>query len=450
MDTIRKYTILLILLLLSVGYILIQSCKYFEPPPKKISKVEDVFFNQKWATVVANVNPIEGIEGWKASDCGKCHQDIYEEWKHSTHANALHDLQFQSELAKPTSPAWLCLNCHIPMQNQREYILIGLEDGDFRKPVTIPNLEFIPELREEGVTCGTCHIRNIENGKSVIIGANGNYSPPHPVVKDPDSLRNRCWDCHNAEYILDRDLICYFQTGKEMLDAYKNKIPSNFNCHSCHMPTIYRSIVKPELKKPIRKSHKHSFWGGGIPKTFELYNYLEASGFNPALEILGIKKHSINTISLRLKNSNQAHKLPSGDPERFIFIEIHFHDINNIIQDTITLKIGQDWEWWPEAKLKNDNRFLPNEEREIILTTKMDNLNELSYLDIKVFYVRLTEENLNYMKENYHQVNPKYKEKIKNMEKYYPTKTQIFKILWSPQKGFIEKKSWKELIPKNE
>lgn len=431
--------------ILSVFFLIWNNCQRTN---RDIVKIDDVFPGRPWAHVIPQLKPVEGVGGVKASDCGKCHTEIYEEWKTSTHSLALHDLQFQSELAKDSSPDWICLNCHIPVQNQREEIVLGLANGDFRKPVKIPNPGFDPQMREEGVTCATCHIRQAEDGESYILGASGKTDPPHPVKIDANSLRNRCQDCHNAEYIMDDTLVCHFQTGKEM--SASTELPdSKKYCSHCHLPEVKRSIVKPELKKPIRTSHKHSFWGGGVPKNFALYKTLKSSGYNSALKIQvqGISKtESGLQISLVVENTNPAHFLPTGDPERHIRIIASLVESGHVLSES-TLRIGQEWEWWPKAKLKEDNRLLPKEKRLMQINLPKTTLSEpearkTPRVRIQASHVRLTAENAQFMKDSYSQANPRYSEQIRDLDKHYPYETQVWEWEGETNGRKIQEKTW--------
>ena len=85
---------------------------------------EIVPLKETWEKVVSYQEVPEGLQSLSAKDCGVCHVQHYEEWKTSTHANAWTDLQFQAELEKEPSP-FFCINCHIPLQNQQEYIVDG-------------------------------------------------------------------------------------------------------------------------------------------------------------------------------------------------------------------------------------------------------------------------------------------------------------------------------------
>ena len=96
---------------------------------------------KSWEKAIPNQKVPEGLVSLSAEQCGVCHIKHYEEWKLSTHAHAWTDLQFQSELKKESSP-FMCINCHIPLQNQQEFIIKGLIDGDIYQPVKKKNRYF--------------------------------------------------------------------------------------------------------------------------------------------------------------------------------------------------------------------------------------------------------------------------------------------------------------------
>ncbi len=178
-----------------------------------------------FAHVLQPVKAPRGVDSARASDCGRCHTEFYREWRDSTHAHALRDIQYQAELFKPDTPRWLCLNCHIPLQNQRREIVVGLEDGNVLKPVVVENAEYDGEMRDEAITCATCHVRVDDRGESYVIGPLGNTDPLHPVREDRAFLRRICLRCHDprSEEITET-FVCSFTTKKELDDGpYSDK-----------------------------------------------------------------------------------------------------------------------------------------------------------------------------------------------------------------------------------
>src|SRR5690554_13329 len=84
-----------------------------------------------------------GLPDTKASTCGGCHTEIYEEWKLSTHRRAwLDDAQFMAELEKSrggddhqNDVGWMCVNCHTPSIEQLPELVVDLKDGQINQPI---------------------------------------------------------------------------------------------------------------------------------------------------------------------------------------------------------------------------------------------------------------------------------------------------------------------------
>lgn len=341
--------------------------------------------SQPWEKVIPDQEIPEGLVSLKSEDCGVCHQEHYQEWKLATHAHAWTDLQFQAELHKESSP-FMCINCHTPLQNQQPDIVTGLINGDIYRPVKKINPFFDAELREEGINCASCHVRNNE-----IIGTIGSTLAPHKVRKAPELLsENLCISCHNANAVITPTLACTFQTGDEWKAGpfYGEK-----NCKSCHMPEVQRAIVSGF---PVRNSHSHFFTGSGIPK-FDSVRTTVLNGLEFYPDKLASTYHLNEAFgfTLRVKNENAGHRVPTGDPERFVLVEMTLKDeLGKVIKEE-TNRIGEEWEWYPEAKKLNDNNLNPGEERSF--TLKSDLLKSGKYtLTVKVTKHRLNKENAEY------------------------------------------------------
>ena len=96
-----------------------------------------------------------------------------------------------------------------------------------------------------------------------------------------------------------------------------------------------------------------------IPKTLGQPATPNRSGLT--VEIL---KRAGSSVSLRLKNAYAGHKLPTGDPERFIRVDIDLMGGGGgKVLETRSIRIGQQWEWWPKARRIADTRLKPQEER---------------------------------------------------------------------------------------
>lgn len=362
---------------------------------------DTILLTKHWEKAIPNQIVPEGLVSLKAKDCGMCHQEIYEEWKRSTHAVALQDLQFQVEWKKD-GKIYVCLNCHIPLQNQQEFIVTGLIDGDYHKPVKKANPYFDEELQQESITCASCHIRD-----GNVIGTIGNTDAPHKTVKDIEFLSEKlCIGCHNVVDELNLVLVCSFETGDEWRNNWA--IKAGKNCISCHMPETERAITTGYNK---RVSHFHHFPGSGIPK----FKGMETEGLN-GLEIrednfkdsyaVGEKL----TYKLVLKNSYAGHSVPTGDPERFFMVHFQIQDSDDNILKEKYYRIGEEWQWYPKAKKLSDNNLKPLEEREFTFEYQILHqpssrppLGRKLFLTVRVSKHRMTKENaeLSGLLENY-------------------------------------------------
>lgn len=382
MNIIKKYKLPIALLLFSsaVVYVLLEKKYLFETN-------EIVPLTKSWEKVVPHQAIPRGLVSLKSEDCGTCHTAHYEEWKLSTHAHAWTDLQFQAELKKESSP-FLCVNCHIPLQNQQEFIISGMINGDIYKPVKKKNPFFDKSLQQEGINCASCHVRN-----GAIIGANGNLNAPHKVKKDPIFLSEKlCISCHNANAVVTPTLACTFETGDEW---EKGPFFGKKNCVTCHMPETQRSLV---AGFPKRKSHAHFFTGSGIPK-FDSVKTTVFNGlsFEPSNMKSNYKLADTLIYNLKVKNEFAGHRVPSGDPERFVLIKIElFDEKGNVVNQKIE-RIGEKWQWYPVAKKLADNNMNPSEVRNYSFAALLKDKSKLK-LKIEVTKHRMDEKTADYNK----------------------------------------------------
>lgn len=382
MDKIKKYRLPLaiVIFILAITYVLVIKKKLFESE-------EIVPLTKSWEKVVPHQSTPVGLISLKSEDCGTCHVDHYQEWKLSTHAHAWTDLQFQAELKKESSP-FLCINCHIPLQNQQEFIVTGMINGDIYKPVKKRNPYFDKSLQQEGINCASCHVRN-----GAIIGTNGNLNAPHKVKKDPIFLSEKlCISCHNANAVVTPTLACTFETGDEW---EKGPFFGKKNCVSCHMPETQRSLV---AGYPKRKSHAHFFTGSGIPK-FDSVKTTVFNGlsFEPSVIKSKFKAADSLIYNLKVKNEFAGHRVPSGDPERFILIKIVLLDEKgNVVSQKIE-RIGEKWQWYPVAKKLADNNMNPSEVRNYSFAAFLKDKSKLK-LKIEVTKHRMDEKTAAYNK----------------------------------------------------
>ena len=342
-------------------------------------------FGYWWENPLPYQTPPKGLTSISSAQCGACHQEIYQEWLASAHAQALSDRQFQAEIAKSPEAGWLCLNCHTPLENQIAAVAVGVRAGSTHQPILKKNPRFDAALSKEGVTCAVCHVRD-----GVVLGPWGDSSAPHPVKREPALLNEQnCALCHQATATYTDILVCTFDTANEWRSS--PYAAQGRPCTHCHMPEVRRAVA---VGGPERLSRRHLFFGSKIPKQQPLpesqrrFYDLYQSGLSAEIIAAAVRP------KLVLKNANAGHLLPTGDPERFILIKADLLDTAGRAIDGREHRIGQEWVWNPKARKISDNRLKPLEEREIPLPAD----SRAARIRVVVENWRISEQNAAYHK----------------------------------------------------
>ena len=302
-----------------------------------------------------------GLTSLSASECGRCHGEIYREWQQSVHAQAWSDVQFQAELAKQPGVGWLCVNCHTPLRNQIDSLVVSLSENDVERPLRRANTDFDPALRPEGITCAACHVRD-----GAVEGPFGDRRAPHAVRYNADfRSADFCLRCHQAvQAYPGKNFVCTFQTGDEWREgrhAQEGRI-----CQDCHMPAVERALV---AGGPIRRTGRHGWIGSRLRKGGEtapsLWDSLAAL-LPPGIELRVDPAPAGETgtaavWNVSALNANAGHRLPTGDPERGVVIHL---EAVTAAGDTIARAehaIEQRYQWTPVVRKLSDDRLSPGD-----------------------------------------------------------------------------------------
>lgn len=172
----------------------------------------------------------------RAEQCGRCHTDIYEEWKASYHGLAMVDPLFLDLSEGDGINKEECIRCHAP---------VPIREVDFVTPIART------EHREDAISCLSCH----QSGTQVagpFEGCVGECNPVYdPQQRDPVKM---CFGCHNQH-----------DTGNEWLagpwspEAPEPRTKPAMTCLDCHMPEVERPLVQGGVP---RKGRRHT-WPGG-------------------------------------------------------------------------------------------------------------------------------------------------------------------------------------------
>jgi hypothetical protein len=147
-----------------------------------------------------------------------------------------------------------------------------------------------------------------------------------------------------------------------------------------------------------RASHLHYFAGSGIPKRKGAKTkVLNGLAFYPS-EVA--KSYGVNeklAYHLKIKNEFAGHRVPTGDPERFFSISFELSDEAGKVLAQKKDRIGEQWEWYPEAKKLADNNLNPGEERTFAFAYQPKQKQKLT-LAVKVTKNRLDPKSAEYNK----------------------------------------------------
>lgn len=379
----------LLLLLLLIGCTAAETA----PPAPTVAEARAFYASQpRHLRPVPHQETPAGLADLRASTCGACHQAIYAEWQASTHARAwLDDPQFQAELHKSETSgvAWMCINCHTPVENQLPRLVARL-DGGLDKPVFVDNPDYDATLALEAITCATCHVR-----EGTVLGPWGDTQAPHPVQKSDDLLTSAvCTQCHQATaHFPSIGLACAFETGTELAEG--PYAAEGAVCQTCHMPEVVRPLMPGTPERTVRR---HFFGGSLIPKQPAFAADVAAMRpyFSDGLEARWLDP-PIRDQALRfeLHNAQAGHRLPTGDPERFLRIDASLVGPDGVVAHHRE-RIGQVWEWDPQPKRLDDNRLAPRERRTVAFPLPEDLPPGRYTLRLRAESWRISEANLRY------------------------------------------------------
>ncbi|MCP3849550.1 MAG: hypothetical protein GY694_04835 [Gammaproteobacteria bacterium] len=330
----------------------------------------------KTAQYIPHQTVPSGTLSLKAKDCGLCHEEIYQEWQTSLHSKAFIDPFFTAYLKKDKGDP-TCSVCHTPLENQSPIILAS-ESGRYDDLNTTPNPNFDPELQKEGVTCAACHVKN-----GTVYGPyrEKELNAPHPVAYDEKFLnKSLCQQCHEVpskDFSLMNEGIC--STGMES-DTGK-WAARGYICQDCHMPIIKRPLM---TGYPAREGRKHT-WPGAY-STHQLK------------KVFRFKAEQANDgLLITITNSGAGHKVPTGDPDRFIILDFFWKTQNGKKRPLDSIEFKRQIVWQPVMFVLSDNRLSPGESTQLTLEFPDDK----GTLHVNGTYHVMTKSSLKRLQEKY-------------------------------------------------
>ena len=320
------------------------------------------------------------LQGFSASEqCGQCHKQLYEDWRHSLHADSsgnavFHSAYLQVYFEQGERARAACLSCHAP-------VAYFNNDPKLTQPIS-----------REGVSCDFCHsiaeaLPGTPDGPQFRFEFGGIKQGPLTGV-DSSAHKTRT----NGLYRQSRFCKgCHEQTspnGIAMIATYSEWEASPYfdrgiTCQKCHMEPVSGKTVAPEVKKTLgnRISNHDIAAGHSLSKRRKALD----------IKIAGLQtfKNRI-TVQVDLTNTGAGHKMPTGLPVKKIILEVTVEDVESgrrqvqqqVYQKKVTDAAGRpvkslvDLMLGKGMKVASDNRIAPLETRRETFTFFADRSEE--------------------------------------------------------------------------
>jgi hypothetical protein len=319
-------------------------------------------------------------KGFSSSrECGQCHKELYEDWRHSLHADASGNAVFKAaymqvyfEQGESARPA--CLTCHAPVAYYNN-------DPKLTQPIS-----------REGVSCDFCHsIAEVLPGTAegpqfrfefggLKQGALQNSKSPAHLTRFNDLYQQSlfCKGCHEQKNQNGVSMIATWSEWKE--SPYSEK---GVTCQKCHMEKVPGKTVASSVQKSTRNQISNHDIAAGHSLT-KRRQALE-------IKIVNVETHR-NRIRVKvdLTNTGAGHNMPTGLPVKKIILEVKVQEPNGSrrqIQQRVYQKVVADAQGrtvthlvdlmlGKGTKVVSDNRIAPLETRRESFTFFIDEPEE--------------------------------------------------------------------------
>lgn len=302
-----------------------------------------------------------------ARQCQRCHAKQVREWTGSLHADASSPgLVAQVERmvrrgAKNGPSVESCQRCHAPLAEQQPLLRPGQRGGDDASRDYARNPGFDPALRDQGINCASCHVRDWQRYGPPRASGNGLLAlDTYPFTETPMYERSDfCLGCHQLPPRLE-------VSGKPLLNTYREWLegpymPRGVQCQHCHMP-----------------NREHTWKGVHDPDTFRQGIKVEA--------ITGRSK-ATGAVSVRARVSNvgAGHYLPTTPtPAAWLSVELVDRRGKPIRGARAEKRIGRQLTFKKKFIELEDTRIPPGESIELAAAWKQGRVAEATHARIVV------------------------------------------------------------------
>jgi mono/diheme cytochrome c family protein len=227
-----------------------------------------------------------------SQQCARCHAKQAREWQGSLHAHASSP-GIYAQIIHPTAdaPTWgdveSCQRCHAPLAEQLP-VLRGTTDK---------NPAFDAALRDEGITCAACHVRNWTRRGPPRVAPSLIELDSYPLITlELYERSDFCMPCHQLPARI-------AVAGRPLLDTYREWLDGPYmkrgiQCQHCHMP-----------------NREHTWKGVHDPATFR-------QGFSISASARAGKDGTV-AATASLRNVGAGHYLPTTPtPAAWLRVEL--------------------------------------------------------------------------------------------------------------------------------
>lgn len=328
---------------------------------------------------------LEAADFKTASNCQKCHEQIYEQWTTSMHSQAFRDPIYQVLLRRIDEDRQgrltrFCVSCHAPLATVTRSVPEKLFDGQPR-----------PALLEEGVTCEFCHtipgseleLKRSSLGSFVFPRtgqANTLYgrhadakTDDHPTAPSKFLISSElCGTCHRFGHPV---------SGMPIQNTYEEWKASPYaaegkRCQDCHMPSYAGKTAKDGKERA--ELHAHVFKGGHTEMILKAATVQLTSNWK------GGSKETLNVVA-SVSNVGAGHMIPTGVPGiREMWLEVSIRSGSQVAatqKRTFVLELfdseGKLAMPWDAVRLGKDTRIGPKKTRVEQFSFKLTNVKDV-------------------------------------------------------------------------
>lgn len=277
----------------------------------------------------------DGLANLSAQGCEGCHYQAHDDWAESAHRVAFSSPSYR-RAAEAAGDSPLCVNCHLPLENQQRELVVEYLGGALSSAETSANPSWDATLAQEGVTCAACHVR-----EGVVVGVNAISTAPHPVRASEELTSSTlCASCHQLSWP-GAETPFYDTYGEWERSAYAE---AGVRCQDCHMPPAGGVVTAG--RSATHADHR--------------FNAAQGRGLSVLVRLQpeSVVRGETLSAEVRVQNTGAGHAVPTGSP--FVQLELVAQVIDRegeLVGEPWTHRFGREVDPEPPFAITADTRL---------------------------------------------------------------------------------------------